>query len=487
MRNFTLKRQNHENPNFRELNQMRAGLEEIICSKFEIGTAQWNDMIKEIIQFQYKDGSFNLLDSYHIVSDCRVEYCHEPTYICTAILIKTFLEDKKIFAGKEYSILPRALKMCCARELRGHGYDELEGLFKALNYFMACDVKRFLTKYPDMCPEFTEMFEKIKERIADRVSKELFKGDWGEDYKDEMLKIYKYFFEQGYTTIFVYGTLLKGQRNHKYYLSKSEFCGEATISGYEMYDCGYYPAIVPGTGTVSGEVYRVTDDELSNINRLEREGDLYIKTLVPIIMHSGKKLEGWVYVYNDSVEGYPKVTGRYGNEELWYVSYGSNMFKERLKYYIEGGVCTYNGRSYSPCEDVTIPTESRAVIIPYDVYYSNYDRGAWKNSAVSFLDLSKPGKAYGRAYKIKKSQLDHIHRQEGAGFNWYPVLLRLSDIDGLPAYTCANDVVKIKEPFSKVSAEYGFVLYKGMKETYPEFSDEQIYEYLKKCGDVSKR
>ena len=116
------------------------------------------------------------------------------------------------------------------------------------------------------------------------------------------------------------------------------------------------------------------------------------------------------------------------------------------------------------------------------MYYANYDRGSWKRSAVSFLDLSKAGFSYGRAYKIKKSQLEEIHRKEGRGSNWYPQCISLGYIDGIPACTFANRRDKDKESFDRVSSEYGIVLFRGMKETYPEMSDEDIMEYLRKCG-----
>lgn len=281
--------------------------------------------------------------------------------------------------------------------------------------------------------------------------------------------------------IFTYGTLMKGQSNHNHYLSDNQFVSNGTIEGFEMYDLGWYPGIVPGNGTVYGEVYAVSDDELRAIDRLEGEGSLYIKTDVNVVLDSGKTIVAGAYVYNRSVEGCERLTRKYGSEEyVWYVSYGSNLLEERLRAYIQGGHCFYNGRDYSPCTDTTMPTEKRNVMIPYDMYYSNFNKGSWKNSAVCFLDLSHKGMSYGRAYKIKKSQLREIHFKEGKSPNWYPDCVRLDDIDGLEAYTFAGYDVKVKEPFNRVSAEYGIVLYRGMKECYPEMSEEEILSYLKR-------
>lgn len=477
---INLVRQNYLQPNMKELNAMRKDLEALINSDLNYNE-EWNALIKEIIQFQYEDGSFNLLDSYHIESDCRVLYCHEPTYICSALLIKALLNNKDVFTGKEDIILSKALHMCCARRLQGHGYDSMDGQIKAINYFMKCNIKDFLKKYPNICPEFTEMFQMIKECYSKYEKEQGFFGPWGANYKDDILKINRYFNSM---PVFVYGTLMKNQSNHDDYLADSHYVGAATLSGYEIYDLGCYPGIVEGTGKVYGEVYDINENTLKAMDRLEGEGSLYIRKSVKVTLADGNYIDAWCYIYNHSIEGCNKVFGRYGQDEsIWYVAYGSNLFEERIKYYIEGGLCIYNGRRYRGCKDKTLYSDTRPVMIPYDMYYSNYNRGSWKNSAVSFLDLSRPGKAYGRAYKIKRSQLEDIHLQEGTSSLWYPDCIQLDDIDGLPAYTASNYQVKQKDSFNKVSAEYGYVLFKGLKETYPELSDDDIYSYLKNCGE----
>lgn len=486
MKKINLIRQNHNDPNMNELNSMREQLEQLIYSDIDFRSNEWERIFREIIHFQADDGSFNLLDSFHIESDCRVHYCFEPTYICTALLIKTLLENKNAFTGKEDFYLPRALHSCCARGLQGHGYDALDGAIKAINYFMLGDVKAFLERYPKMCPEFTDMFQQLIEHFGDRASNQEFSGDWGESYKDSILEIASYF--ESNTYVFVYGTLMKGQSNHDAYLNEKQFVGEGVIDGYEMYDLGYYPGIIHGKGQVYGEVYCVNHDTVKELDQLEGEGDLYLKKAVIVTLGNGEKLHSIVYVYNRSVSNCPKIIGKYGEEKnsdeyVWYVSYGSNLLSERLKYYIQGGFCCYNERSYRACSDKSLPIESRPVMIPYNMYYSNYDMGSWRKSAVCFLDLSKPGMAYGKAYKIRKSQLEEIHVKEGCGQNWYPDCVQLEDIDGIPAYTYAGYTVKNKEPFCRVSAEYGIVLYRGMKETYPELKEEEILDYLRQCGN----
>jgi gamma-glutamylaminecyclotransferase len=76
-------------------------------------------------------------------------------------------------------------------------------------------------------------------------------------------------------TIFVYGTLKRGCRNHTF-LQTAEYLGEAwTEPGYGMVDCGFYPNSYPGLVRahegegVSGEIYRVEATLLQALDRLE--------------------------------------------------------------------------------------------------------------------------------------------------------------------------------------------------------------------------
>lgn len=282
--------------------------------------------------------------------------------------------------------------------------------------------------------------------------------------------------------VFVYGTLMKNQGNHRC-LNDSIYIGDGVIDGYEMYDLGSYPGIVEGKGTVIGEVYQITGETENRLDCLEGEGDLYLKKPVIVRLDNNQTVFAIVYVYNRSVLGRQKLEGKYDSDPyVWYVSYGSNLLSERMKYYIHGGECYLNNSNYRGCVNKENPTDSKAVRIPYDMYYAN-SSGSWNGSAVSFLDVSRPGISYGRAYKIKRSQLNDIHRQEGDNSNWYPDCIRLDDIDGVPAYTFSNKDVRQKRAFRDVSFEYGLTLYLGLKETYPKMSEKEILDYLRNCGN----
>lgn len=97
------------------------------------------------------------------------------------------------------------------------------------------------------------------------------------------------------TTLFVYGTLLRGERNHRV-LGRAEYVGDAkTTARFTMFDLGSYAAIVAGGRTgITGELYVVDEAALATLDRLERHPNLYRRT--EIELEGGGRAEAYVYV-----------------------------------------------------------------------------------------------------------------------------------------------------------------------------------------------
>lgn len=75
----------------------------------------------------------------------------------------------------------------------------------------------------------------------------------------------------GTMNVFVYGTLLQGQRNN-YLLANSLLIGDAKVSGLQMHDLGYFPACVKSEdpkSKVVGEVWQIDDATLLQLDWLE--------------------------------------------------------------------------------------------------------------------------------------------------------------------------------------------------------------------------
>lgn len=476
MKRLTLNKQKHNAPEFDELYSMLSSLEDFLNEDESIYNNMWNKNFDIILDFQDSDGSFKFFDSYKIPSDAVIDFCFMPTYICTAILMKAYLTDSSHFSSKEKSALLNGLKMSSSRNLCGHGFESFRGQIDALNIFMKAGLREFIDLYPEFCPEFSEMIKKIISNFQEMELQHKFFGPWGESYETDIKDINTYFSQR---KVFVYGTLMNGEDNH-YYLQNSICLGNAKIYGYDMYDVGWYPAIIPGGNVILGELYQVPVEDMSVIDTLEGEGHLYIKRYEKVMDSKGKNTFAFVYVYIRDCSNLEKIPA--WKDYVWYVSYGSNMLEERFMYYIKGG--SYKGSRYrEPCDDTSLPVAVKTVKIPYDMYFGNTS-GSWKNSGVSFLDTSKKGKALGVAYLITREQFEHVASQENSGRfpngfgEWYEDIIDLDMIDGFEVKTITNNNLR---DYNEPCQEYLDTLHEGIKENWPYMSDENIDDYLKNC------
>ena len=472
MTTFKLTRLNE--PNFDELYEMKSALKDFLEEKADSANSEWMENLNTILDFQDSDGSFKLFSTYEIPSDARVDFCHEPTYICSSILMKAYLTGDSELRQKIETPLIHGLERCCCRNLTGHGYESLQGQIDALNIFMKGGLREFIDLHPDLNSKFTEMILNIMVEFDAREEQEAFKGTWGEDYKEDILEINEY---ASTRKVFVYGTLMTGESNHLY-LENSKCLGIAAIEGYDMYNVGgWYPAIIPGNSRIIGELYEVPENDMPSIDMLEGEGSLYIRKCE---ITTGNEM-AYIYEYARDTEGLDKIDS--WKEYIWYVSYGSNMLEERFLCYIEGG-CFEDGGSYNePCQDTTRPLEKRAIDLPYDMYFGNTS-GSWNGCGVSFLDTTKEGHALGVAYLITREQFEHVAAEEncgrfpnGTGY-WYENIRTLGEMDGFEMVTITNDELR---PYNEPCEEYLNTLKRGIRENWKEMSEEDIDNYLDSC------
>ena len=489
-------RQKATDPDFAKLDAMLSSLNKLLDTDADNKNKYWSDSVRELIAFQDENGSFNLLDSFQIDHDSRFEMCVYPHHMATAVLIRALLESPE--SGEDHLIpaLRKALSVAEKLGLVSHGYDSQEGTLRCVNAYFRGEIKEFLRRYPDLCPEFTDMIKNAIEYIVRQHQEEKYYGDWGIDYREKIVEIAN---AAMMDYVFVYGTLMKGQPNHEHFLPNENEPISATVAGYVMYDLGSFPGIIRGNGLVRGELYRINGQTLKLLDGLEGEGRLYARKPIQAVIADGKRIRALAYIWLGHTDCFPVVpessqpwdsrthrrNGYFGNpdeELIWYVSYGSNMLKERFDCYLQGGVCRFNGRTYSGCRNQVPALRSQPVELPYNMYYGNYDRGSWRESAVSFLDVSCSGKSFGRAWLIHRDQLEDIHAAEGMSRNWYPDLIELEPIDGIRAFTFSNKNKRTQESLSRVSSEYLGVLTMGLRETYPDMKEADLIEYLRKCG-----
>ena len=114
--------------------------------------------------------------------------------------------------------------------------------------------------------------------------------------------------------VFVYGTLMRNFSNHKRYLEgRINRITSGKTHGLLYHLPEGYPALLPGEGTVEGEIIEPVDEKLlRSLDWLEdyderRSSNLYIREIKDIFTEDGKELPCWVYIYAD--EKYAKENG----------------------------------------------------------------------------------------------------------------------------------------------------------------------------------
>lgn len=123
--------------------------------------------------------------------------------------------------------------------------------------------------------------------------------------------------------IFVYGTLKSGGWNNSL-LADCEFVGVGWAKSCVIIDMGGCPGMVPGRGRYGddamGEVYSVPDEYLPTIlhqlDRLENEGQIYLRAKIQIKLNNGPTLECITYLYMPNLNANIVVRGGEWNNQI---------------------------------------------------------------------------------------------------------------------------------------------------------------------------
>lgn len=108
--------------------------------------------------------------------------------------------------------------------------------------------------------------------------------------------------------VFVYGTLMAGERNHGL-MKYGEFLGEDAIENAQLFNLGTYPMLVPGDGVVYGERYRIPLKTVQVLDQIDSHPTYYqrrwthLKSGNRVLVYEGTK---------EKVKGYPSIpSGRW--------------------------------------------------------------------------------------------------------------------------------------------------------------------------------
>ena len=123
-------------------------------------------------------------------SDARVDFFYMPTYIGTGIIIMAALECPTFMGELEMESEKRKvfhglLLGCTGRNFMGHGFDDLKGMIEILGVFAQARAKEFIRKYPDVCTEFTQLYENSIASLEKKLAEGTVRNEWGEDYSTD--------------------------------------------------------------------------------------------------------------------------------------------------------------------------------------------------------------------------------------------------------------------------------------------------------------
>ncbi|WP_158825764.1 hypothetical protein [Mucilaginibacter lacusdianchii] len=183
------------------------------------------------------------------------------------------------------------------------------------------------------------------------------------------------------------------------------------------------------------------------------------------------------------------------NDYVWYVSYGSNLLKERFLIYINGGKFPGSTAVYLGCKNKSLPKDCQDIYINSELYFARTSK-SW-NGAVAFIRTQFSAKeiTLGRMYLITKEQFIDIVKQENSikndldiDFNnvinkqssiisngFYGNILFIGNQDNYPMFTFTNkeDIQEPKRP----TKEYLSAIIRGIKQTFG-YNNEIIFDYL---------
>lgn len=200
---------------------------------------------------------------------------------------------------------------------------------------------------------------------------------------------------------------------------------------------------------------------------------------------------------------------------VWYASYGSNLKLERFICYIKGGTPKGSDKQYNGClRDKGDPLNSRPILLrDFELYFAGRSR-TWKNEkgqscGVAFIRKNpERGPTLGRMYLITDEQFNDAVMQENSrtpdgsrfvpAFNqlvsqlqsilpsnpWYGKLLNIGSEGGYPILTFTTARTDILPNPNAPSKQYVKMIASGIKETYPQMSDDDIVSYLSRADGV---
>lgn len=203
--------------------------------------------------------------------------------------------------------------------------------------------------------------------------------------------------------------------------------------------------------------------------------------------------------------------------DVWYASFGSNMWKSRFLCYIEGGQLEGMEKRCSGSVDRNPPKEIMWKTVPHRLFFGRDHSSIWGPGGVAFLnpEENKQDRAYICLYRITLEQFNDVLLQENASSydvssplfdlvalnsiadkqsisvefksGWYRRVLYLGKECDIPILTLTcplSDVEAFKSgalPMSAPSKEYANTIIRGLTEG-KQLSEEEAIAYIQEAS-----
>lgn len=188
---------------------------------------------------------------------------------------------------------------------------------------------------------------------------------------------------------------------------------------------------------------------------------------------------------------------------VWYVSYGSNLCRDRFMCYIEGGRPEGSEKVEKGCRDQTPPKADEKIELKYPLYFAK-NRSKWGEGGVAFIghDEIAETKTIGRMYLITNEQFEDVVAQENNQDNltidlqkviensyqdinesWYGRIIFLGYKDKAPMFTFTNPCQINDEKFTLPPASYLKIISRGLMEL--DLQTEEIVRYFNHCKGIN--
>jgi gamma-glutamylcyclotransferase (GGCT)/AIG2-like uncharacterized protein YtfP len=117
---------------------------------------------------------------------------------------------------------------------------------------------------------------------------------------------------------FAHGLLRQGARSQAI-MEDSELVGQAeTDEAYALFNVGDKAVVTRRpVSKIKGDVYSITDDKLTMLDRIEGHPRVCKRELVPVILADGKSAEAWIFFYIQPLHNSVLIdTGNYLKKHL---------------------------------------------------------------------------------------------------------------------------------------------------------------------------